>query len=255
MPFKLSTNSYKEQDLPEDPQELLSAGKQLMDEVCTSWKKGKCYHHTLSSNPTLDSSKVAVQTYYTNRDKDYWLSRVSEHSLDLSTYERLVKVLTGSVKENSQWTLRDRTARSRLEKEYIEVLSAVEVLKVTDSGWVGVNLEYELGKPLTTREFNEWIYIIPPFQEAEGEVCMVISVVADAPLRDPEAHTRGVYTSIEMLEYNHKSQQLKWKMATTSDAGGNVPKWVQNSMIAKTVSKDVSYMFEWLGQGKDRANI
>ncbi|SCU97341.1 LAFA_0G11012g1_1 [Lachancea sp. 'fantastica'] len=256
MPFKLVTTPHKKQDLPTSKDEIVSVAKELIDEVCTSWKKGKAFHHTLSVNPTLDSDRVEVQTYHTNRGKEFWLSRVSEHRLDTSTYERLVKVLNGSEKRDTQWVLPDRTARSRAEKEYIETLSHVEILETTTSGWVGVYLEYELGKPLTTREFHEWVYVVPPFStaDASAETCMVVSVVADASMKDPVAHTPAIYVSVESLDYNYDTQKLVWKMATTSDAGGNVPKWIQNAMIAKTVVKDVSFMFEWLGNGHDSDN-
>ncbi|SCU90024.1 LAME_0E06700g1_1 [Lachancea meyersii CBS 8951] len=241
MPFDLTTKAYKKEDLPASQDEIVKASQELIDQVCTTWKKGKCFHYTLSTNPTLDSDKVAVQTYHTNRNNEYWLSRVSEHKVDVSLYERLVKVLNGSVKEGTNWILPDRTARSRVEKDYIETLNRVEIVETTESGWVGVNLEYELGKPLTTREFNEWVYVVPPSatEEPDTETCMVVSVVADAPLRDSVAHTHAVYASVETLDYNSKTQNLVWKMATTSDAGGNVPKWIQNTMIAKTVAKDV----------------
>ncbi|CEP61578.1 uncharacterized protein LALA0_S03e06018g [Lachancea lanzarotensis] len=253
MSFKLDSVPYKKQDLPTTRDEIVTVSKKLIDEVCTSWKKGKSYHYTLKTNPTLDSGKIEVKTYHTNRGREYWLSRVSEHHLDNSTYERLVKVLNGSEKKGTQWVLPDNTARSHAEKEYIETLNRVEILETTPSGWVGVNLEYEMGKPLTTREFNEWVYVVPPFQTADPnvETGLVVSVVADAPMRDPIAHTNAFYVSVESLDYNRESKKLVWKMATTSDAGGNVPKWIQNSMIAKTVSKDVSFMFEWLGDGHD----
>lgn len=35
-------------------------------------------------------------------------------------------------------------------------------------------------------------------------------------------------------------------MVTTNDAGGNVPKWLQNATIAKTVAKDVPYLFDYI---------
>lgn len=178
------------------------------------------------------------------------MSRVSEHHLEPSVYEKVVLELNGSVKRDSEWTLPDRSARSRREIDYIETLTRVDVLQTLESGWVAVNLEYELGKPLTTREFNEWVYVIEPAirDGMSTETCFVVSVVADGELRDPVAHTHAFYTSVECLEYDYKTKKLIWTMATTSDAGGNVPKWIQNTMIAKTVSKDVGYLFEWMAR-------
>ncbi|CUS21987.1 LAQU0S04e05578g1_1 [Lachancea quebecensis] len=251
MAFEITTQALRADQLPTHKADIASAAQELIDEVHSSWKKGKCYKYQLQHNPTLDTESVAVQTYSTTRAGEYWLSRVSEHRLEPAVYERLVKELNGSVRDGDGWTLPDRSARSRREIDYIEVLSRVDVAQTLESGWVLVNLEYELGKPLTTREFNEWVYVLEPTRDAQRERSFVVSVVADAPLHDSVAHTPAVYASVEQLDYDYESQKLIWTMATTSDAGGNVPKWIQNTMIAKAVSKDVGYCFEWLAKNME----
>ncbi|SCU80463.1 LAMI_0B02498g1_1 [Lachancea mirantina] len=257
MTFKLTAKPVTRAQLPEDENSVIDVAESLFSDFSKKWKEGKCYKHKLAFNPTLDGDEVAVQSYSANFEGEYWLCRSSTHHLRQETYVAMVRELNGSIRESQdQWSLPTRSFRSQREIDYIETLTKVDVLETTESGWVLVNLEYELGKPLTTREFNEWVYPVKPYKLANGkERSMVITVAADAPLRDPVAHTHAVFSSVELLEYDYATETLKWTMGTASDAGGNVPKWVQNTMIAKTVSKDVSFFFEWLGKNDQESNL
>lgn len=248
MVLKLSSTPFKKDDLPSDKDEILKAGQYMARDVQKRWKKGKLYKF---KNP--DGMKYEVQTYYTNHGSEYWLSRVSKHKVDKKTYEKILYYLNGSERSaDNTWFMKDRSKRSKLEVEYIEVLSKCEVLDRSDSGWILVNLEYDLGKPLTIREFNEWAYPIEPYMDENGkEASMVVSLNADQPMKPGSInnnHTPAYYVSVETLEYDYKTQELVWLMCTTSDAGGNVPKWLQNATIAKTVAKDVPYLFDFISK-------
>lgn len=251
MGFQFTTRPYTFENLPHSKSELVTAAELLTEQVTTTWKKGKCYTHKVAKNPTQDSDKVQVQAYYSNIDGEQWLSRVSKHTVDPDTYQKMIKYLNGSTRDSEgKWQLEDRSSRSRYEIEYIEVLNKVDIASVND-GWVLVNLEYELGKPLSTREFNEWVYPIEPYTKSNGvEQSAVISLVADEPMRDPQNHTHAFYTSIETLQYNYDANELTWIMCTSSDAGGNVPKWLQHATIAKTVTKDVPFFLDWISEQK-----
>lgn len=248
MVLKLSSTPFKKDDLPSDRDEILKAGESMARDVQKNWKKGKLYKF---KNP--DGMKIQVQTYFTHHGSEYWLSRVSKHKIDKKTYEKMLYYLNGSERSaDNTWYMKDRSKRATLEVEYIEVLSKCEVLDRSDSGWVLVNLEYDLGKPLTIRDFNEWAYPIEPYMDENGkEASMVVSLNADQPMK-PRAiennHTPAYYVSVETLEYDYETQELVWLMCTTSDAGGNVPKWLQNATIAKTVAKDVPYLFDFLSK-------
>lgn len=243
--FELTAEARAEEALPVDEAEIFAVGNALVDAVETTWKKGKLYNFSDPHGPELH-----VQTFHTYRGSEYWLCRQSRHQIDEPLYEKMVYYLNGSERGNGGWTMPERARRSRLEKEYIEVLSACDVIKTTPSGWVLVNLEYDLGRPLAIRDFNQWVYAIPPRTSAQGaEVCMVVSLNAKVPMKQAslhKKHTPAYYVSVERLTYDRGLRQLEWTMCTSSDAGGNVPKWVQNATIAKTVARDVPYLFEFL---------
>lgn len=246
MVFQLVASPYKKADLPVSKDEILRVAQGMAGDVEKKWKKGKLYKFKNADGPDFQ-----VQTYSTSHGSEFWLSRQSKHTVDKATYDRLVHYLNGSERTaDDGWVLSNRATRSELEKEYIEVLSDYEILEITDSGWVLVNLEYDLGKPLSIRDFNEWVYPIEPFTDASGkETSMVVSLNADVPMKQSSVeknHTPAYYASVERLCYDYKTQELEWLMCTTSDAGGNVPKWIQNATIAKTVAKDVPYLFEFL---------
>lgn len=58
----------------------------------------------------------------------------------------------------------------------------------------------------------------------------------------------GVYTSVEYV-YRQDNGFTEWIMATSSDAGGNIPLWLQEKAIPSAIAKDVPLFLQWV---KDR---
>ena len=250
--FEITPHPFDNNELPSNKDEIRRAGETKCKDIAESWKKVKCYKFG-GNKLQKDGEDICVQTYTTTQDSGFWMSRISKHIVKKDTYFKLVRYLNGSNYnlETKKWVLTDRAYRLRLEIEYIEVLNKFEILEETDSGWILVNLEYELGKPLTTREFNEWVYPIEPYisEETGLETSMVVCLRANRPLKEStiyKRHTMAYYASVEKLEYDYKNGSLTWTMCTSSDAGGNVPKWLQNATISKTVAKDVPYLFDYV---------
>lgn len=59
-----------------------------------------------------------------------------------------------------------------------------------------------------------------------------------------------VYTSIErcILRADH---DIEWIMATTSDAKGCLPLWIQRMGIPGAIFKDVKFLLEWILKKRD----
>ena len=65
--------------------------------------------------------------------------------------------------------------------------------------------------------------------------------------------TAGMYVSIERGELVKDGRQVKWQMATASDAGGVLPMWAQKMGVPGAVVKDVGLFVDWTAkrrQGK-----
>lgn len=244
--FQLNKNSFNVESLPTDKTEIICVSDSLIKSV-KNWKKGKKYSFETKKNITLDGNVVEVQTYNTYVDGEYWSCRESCHHVTTDDYMKIVKALNGSEKipGTQDWVLNDRAKRNELEVDYIDLLKKCNVLGEFKQ-WVLVNLHYELGASLNTREFNEWVFPIEPYVSEQGEeICMVVSLVSDAPL-NIETNTRGLYASVEQLRYNYHTNELIWVMATTTEVGGNIPKWLQNATIAKSIATDVARLLEYL---------
>lgn len=238
----IDTNPYNVQHLPKSGEELRAAADPLTKEVDRSWKKGKVYKFNKS---------IEVQTYSTNKKGEQWLCRVSKHKLSKQQYSKVLYTLLG-VEEGPEgkWVMPERSRRSIIEAQYIDVLKRVNIEEEVN-GWVRINAEYELGGPLAAREFNQWVYPMEPFRDEKGnEVSLVVSLRADHDIK-PESKAKGHvpawYVSVERLEYNYSTLQFTWLNSSASDAGGNIPKWLQSATIAKTVAEDVPNLFNYLG--------
>lgn len=95
---------------------------------------------------------------------------------------------------------------------------------------------------------------------------MVISVPFShpscPPRQGPESkRVRGRYCSVEVVRelppsghgHGHgddddEENRIQWRMATTSDAGGNIPQWMTNMSLPGKISEDVPSFLKWIGE-------
>lgn len=59
---------------------------------------------------------------------------------------------------------------------------------------------------------------------------------------------RGKYVSVERVteRADTAGDAVEWRMATSSDAGGNIPRFVVNSSLPGKISEDVPSFLSWL---------
>ncbi|KAH3684425.1 hypothetical protein WICPIJ_004611 [Wickerhamomyces pijperi] len=254
MPFQFDTKENTLLSIPKDTLQFVKEANDLIESVTTKqWSKNKTYSYTLQNG-----QKEQVTTYYqTNKQtKEYWLSRVSTHSLDRYKFEDFAKFIGGV--EPKTGKVESIYKHTEYETEYIHVLSKwgaipldsypeYQQLESTEhlQKWGSIYAEYELGAPLTTRQFNEFILVVEPGYFSE-DTLFVIQLVSNKPLEN--SHVKGVYCSIERVRLDKAGNCVEWIMATSSDSGGSVPKWLQNSMISKSVAGDVPSFLNWLNK-------
>ena len=54
----------------------------------------------------------------------------------------------------------------------------------------------------------------------------------------------GTYASVEYI-YTDKNDSIQWIMATSSDAAGVLPQWMQKKALPGAIAKDVPLFLEW----------
>jgi hypothetical protein len=62
---------------------------------------------------------------------------------------------------------------------------------------------------------------------------------------EEKARVRGKYVSVELVK-EHPDGSVEWRMATSSDAGGNIPRFITNASMPKNVAEDVPSFLHWM---------
>ena len=61
-----------------------------------------------------------------------------------------------------------------------------------------------------------------------------------------KTRVRGKYVSAERVRELDNGMKVEWKMATSSDAGGNIPRFMTNSSLPNSISEDVPSFLKWM---------
>ncbi|PYI10537.1 hypothetical protein BO78DRAFT_204026 [Aspergillus sclerotiicarbonarius CBS 121057] len=202
------------------------------------------------------TAKVHISTR--SNPPDYWVCRQSVHE-------------DAPVAGSASWVefrsgLRDD--HSEHEKEYTPSVTAVERLLEwpsepdVDGGWARVDLHVNM----ITHTFHPTALIAPRSfivlvvsadrVRDQGFVTVQIPLAADSSPESvrqkitasaPRNAIFGSYASVEQVVA--ASEGLQWTMATTSDAGGAIPRWIQRSWtmggVPKAVVADVGLFLGW----------
>ncbi|RHZ43091.1 SRPBCC family protein, partial [Aspergillus thermomutatus] len=67
--------------------------------------------------------------------------------------------------------------------------------------------------------------------------------------------TPGLTSESDARSRTGDANRLEWTMATTSDAGGAIPRWIQRSWtmggVSKAIVADVGYFIRWTGHQRN----
>lgn len=94
------------------------------------------------------------------------------------------------------------------------------------------------------REMAVWILAIQP--DPDVKQFLVISLPSSHAV-SPNV-TRAKYCAIEVITYIETESHVEWLMAQTSDAKGNIPRWIQDRSVTASVAADVPSFVEWAKQ-------
>ncbi|WRT69650.1 uncharacterized protein IL334_006640 [Kwoniella shivajii] len=144
---------------------------------------------------------------------------------------------------------------SENEREYIESMRESECLHVYRKHVAEVwRLTFKTPPPTNPRTFIVLLLSreLTDNNQAKGERSfMNISLPFEHPDCPPKqgnekSRVRGKYVSVERVKEIEQGNEVEWRMATSSDAGGNIPRFVTNGSLPNSIAEDVPSFLGWL---------
>ncbi|WVF68469.1 hypothetical protein IAT40_003236 [Kwoniella sp. CBS 6097] len=142
---------------------------------------------------------------------------------------------------------------SENEREYIESMRETECLHVYRKHVAEVwRLTYRTPPPTNPRTFIVLLLSRELKDTPKGErAFMNISIPFDHPdckekTGNEKSRVRGKYVSVERVRELDGGDVVEWRMATSSDAGGNIPQFVTNRSLPGSIAEDVPSFLGWM---------
>ncbi|KAK4050075.1 hypothetical protein OIV83_003645 [Microbotryomycetes sp. JL201] len=235
----LSLNPIDPKTLPQDTQDpkyaqfidsVLQAAAALVESLDGDeprrefWSKGSLYN-----KPTCPTQSYSSRTTPpgTQSSPYRWHVRKSRHSAP--SYDVWKRGLLVNHTEN--------------EKAYIESLKHVEQLQQIANGELELwRAAYHMAFPTSNRDFCFAICTRETSTTEGARTFMVISMPVDYPRQ--AGFTRAKYVSVEHV--CEQDGEIVWTMATSSDAGGLVPRFVSELAMPSKIAEDVPSFLSWI---------
>ncbi|KAF9448018.1 hypothetical protein P691DRAFT_792951 [Macrolepiota fuliginosa MF-IS2] len=218
----LTISPRKLSDIPSE-ESIIAAGRELIEST-ESWKEGKT-HFTKVKTLSRPGGPP---------DNDNWHCRVSEHTPEEVTFDVL-------------W---DKMAKDKAlnEKEFIPAIdkvTQVQELSPTAQIWT---IHYKFPLMVSDRVFT----VLQVVHKEDSElpsgliVSIPIDLSGDVELQKLEEEgVRGYYVSVERVK-QLENGNVEWRMATSSDTGGLIPKFIADLQMPKAISEDVPHFLHWV---------
>lgn len=137
------------------------------------------------------------------------------------------------------------------EKEYVESCAESKLIQVIEPGVLEIwQTRYHLPFPTTNRDFVFLLLTVEipePFESSEKRAFQVISIPVDHPEALVEkGWVRGKYVAVEQVVED--ADAVIWRMATASDAGGSIPRFITELAMPGKIAEDVPSFVGWLGK-------
>ncbi|WVN86851.1 uncharacterized protein L203_102025 [Cryptococcus depauperatus CBS 7841] len=142
---------------------------------------------------------------------------------------------------------------SENEREYIESCRETECLHVYKKHVAEVwRLTYKTPPPTNPRTFvvlllSRELITSPPGERSFMNISLPF-VHPDCPEKKggEKGRVRGKYVSVERVKELEGGRQVEWSMVTSSDAGGNIPRFVTNRSLPSSIAEDVPSFLSWM---------
>ncbi|ORX37767.1 hypothetical protein BD324DRAFT_650315 [Kockovaella imperatae] len=263
----LTLNDIPDPESPEFAQfvdSYFAAGTKLADTI-KSWtphssKKGVELSSLKSSN---DQIRKALNI------SEFWCARTSYHTSEsmkamASGGKRIEEPNKGSNVNHGQTSagtsVREVYERFRSglfenhsehERQYIEACQEAECLQVFKPQVAEVwRLTYSTPPPSSPRTFVALLLCreldSTPGQRSFMNISVPFSHPSCVEKQGPEkSRARGRYVSVERVIELEQGGKVEWRMATSSDAGGNIPQFITNASLPSQIAIDVPSFIKW----------
>lgn len=202
---------YTESQLPA-ASEAISQGLDFCSKIEQDWNTAKRYDD--------------VQTYnYWDNENQFWAARISRHA-DL-TYSQMLETIMHNHTEN--------------EAQYIPLIDSFQLLDSSKDGqWLSRRVHYRFPFPLKNRDMDIWL---TSKETIPGTQFINVSI----PRKLESAFVKGMYLSVEIIT-KLEDGRIEWTLATTSEAGGWLPQFLQRPQMTKAVAQDVPEFRTWVNK-------
>lgn len=212
--FVLNIAALRPSEIPSE-EVIIAAGRELIESTDT-WKKGKTF--------------AGVKTLFHSGD---WHCRLSEHPPDQITFQQLWDKMAYDKASN--------------EKEFTPILNKVTKVKElspTAQIWA---LHYKFPFPVSKRIFT--VLQVVHEENTNPPSGLIVSIPIDLSehkelQKYEEKGVRAYYVSVERVK-QLENGNVEWRMATSSDIGGFIPKFVTERSMDKSIAEDVPHFFHW----------
>ncbi|KAM0788242.1 hypothetical protein ACM66B_001394 [Microbotryomycetes sp. NB124-2] len=209
---------------------VLSSASALMESLAGDepradvWTKGSVYNK--QSCPTQSYSSRATPPG-TQASPFKWHVRRSHHARP--SYDVWKRGLLVNHNEN--------------ERQYIESLEHVEQLQQIAPGELELwRVAYHMAFPTSNRDFSFAILTRETSAATGSRAFTVVSMPVQRPKQ--AGFTRAKYVSVEHVR--EEGDGVTWTMATSSDAGGLVPRFVSELAMPSKIAEDVPSFLKWI---------
>ncbi|OCF62179.1 hypothetical protein L486_01846 [Kwoniella mangroviensis CBS 10435] len=212
----------------------VNLARRLSDRISTRHSEDKGHDHINGNGVVPNGSAIEEEEPSEAQRQALFMSTTPE-----GIYERFRRGLLEYHSEN--------------EREYIESMRESECLHIYRKHVAEVwRLTFKTPPPTNPRTFVVLLLSRELIGEPHGgRAFMNISLPFEHPdcppkLNNEKSRVRGKYVSVERVREIEGGKEVEWRMATSSDAGGNIPRFVTNGSLPNSIAEDVPSFLGWM---------
>ncbi|QIW95525.1 hypothetical protein AMS68_001043 [Peltaster fructicola] len=180
-----------------------------------------------------------------------WFARISKHENAAKDGTATWEEFDAGLRQDHSQHEMDYTPEVKDAHLVVDYRAELASLQDSFGEWQDVHAEiremlHQLPMPLEKRVFSVLVVSAKKAGEfIDVQLPLDLSGVSKAKYVDAPSITEGIYVSIEYGKLIDDGARVEWRMATASDAKGNLPMWAQKLGVPGAVVKDVGLFMDW----------